>query len=73
MASKIQSFYNDKTAFLTGATGFVGKILLEKLLRTCHVKRIYVLMRAKKDISAADRLEEIFKAPVSTTLNIYTF
>lgn len=31
--SSIQEFYKDVTIFITGATGFLGKILLEKLLR----------------------------------------
>lgn len=31
--SAIQEFYRDTTIFVTGATGFLGKILLEKLLR----------------------------------------
>jgi len=31
--SEIQSFYNDATVFLTGATGFMGNLILEKLLR----------------------------------------
>lgn len=31
--SEIQSFYNDTTVFLTGATGFMGNLILEKLIR----------------------------------------
>lgn len=31
--SEIQSFYNGMTVFLTGATGFIGRLILEKLLR----------------------------------------
>jgi len=47
--SEIQSFYNDATVFLTGATGFMGNLILEKLLRTCSgVKRIFILIREKK-------------------------
>lgn len=33
--SKVKEFYADNTVvFLTGATGFVGKTILEKLLRS---------------------------------------
>lgn len=32
-----------------GATGFVGSVVLEQLLRVCpSVKRIYVLIRSKR-------------------------
>lgn len=31
--SEIQSFYNDKTIFLTGGTGFMGNLILDKLIR----------------------------------------
>jgi len=31
--SDIQSFYKDTTIFLTGGTGFMGNLILEKLLR----------------------------------------
>jgi len=31
--SKFQSFYTDTTVFLTGATGFMGNLILEKLIR----------------------------------------
>lgn len=31
--SEIQSFYNDQTILLTGGTGFMGNLILEKLIR----------------------------------------
>ncbi|MDA0746897.1 MAG: SDR family oxidoreductase, partial [bacterium] len=54
--------------FLTGATGFLAKGLLEKTLRNApEVKRIYLFIRprgrAEKRISAAERLEsEVFQS-----------
>ena len=33
--SAIATFFCNKTIFVTGATGFVGKCLLEKLARSC--------------------------------------
>lgn len=63
--SDIQSFYKDKTIFITGASGFMGKVLVEKLLYSCSdLNKIYVLMRAKRGRSFDNRLEDIFKLPL---------
>lgn len=32
-SSPVQDFYRDKCILLTGGSGFIGKLLLEKLLR----------------------------------------
>lgn len=33
LPSEIQSFYDGMTVMLTGATGFMGNLILEKLIR----------------------------------------
>ncbi|TGZ48232.1 Fatty acyl-CoA reductase, partial [Temnothorax longispinosus] len=49
-----------------GGTGFVGKVLIEKLLRSCpDISTIYLLIRSKKDKCPKSRLDEMFKTPVS--------
>ena len=66
--SEIVDFYRNKSVFITGATGFLGKVLIEKLLRTCHdLNKIYVLVRSKKGHSAAQRLNEMLNCPVGST------
>ncbi|XP_045770374.1 fatty acyl-CoA reductase 1-like [Maniola jurtina] len=56
----VVDFYADKTIFITGASGFIGKILIEKLLRCCpDIKVIYLLLRKKKEQSPRERLNEI--------------
>ncbi|XP_018051262.1 PREDICTED: putative fatty acyl-CoA reductase CG5065 [Atta colombica] len=63
--SEIISFYKDKTIFITGASGFMGKVLLEKLLFTCsNLNKIYILIRSKKGRNIETRLDEMFKLPV---------
>ncbi|KAJ8688020.1 hypothetical protein QAD02_023815 [Eretmocerus hayati] len=67
--SEIQKFYVDKSIFITGATGFMGKCLVEKLLRSCpRVKRLYLLMRESKKLSVEDRLNKYFEDKVFSKL-----
>ena len=55
----IKGFFRNKTIFLTGTTGFVGKVVLEKFIRSLpEFKRIYVMVRAKKSIPIQQRLEK---------------
>lgn len=64
--SPIQEFYHGQSIFITGGTGFVGKLLIEKLLRTCSgVASIYLLVRPKKGKDVHQRTEEIFDDAVS--------
>ena len=63
--NSIQRFYKGKTFFITGASGFMGKVLLEKLLYVCDVKEIIILMRPKRDKSGSQRVADFAKLPVS--------
>ncbi|XP_010686048.2 alcohol-forming fatty acyl-CoA reductase isoform X1 [Beta vulgaris subsp. vulgaris] len=61
-------FLCNKTILVTGATGFLGKVLVEKILRVQpNVKKLYLLIRAKDNKSALERLhdeilrEELFR------------
>lgn len=62
--SPIKDYVKDKTVFITGGFGFVGKLLIEKLLR-CDVKKIYLLARAKRGKSLVERFEKLMSEPVS--------
>ena len=63
--SEIEQFYADKCVFLTGGTGFLGKILIEKLLRSCsRLKKIYVLIRPNTSSNPSKRLKELFSCEV---------
>lgn len=60
------SFYKDKTILLTGATGFLGKTLIEKIFRSMpEFKCIYAIIRPKKAININERLEqEVFQSEI---------
>lgn len=62
----MQQFYQNKAIFLTGGTGFLGKVILEKLLRTCQVDTLYILVRSKKGKDIMTRIEDIVTDVVST-------
>ena len=57
--------YAGKSIFITGVTGFVGKVVLEKLLRSVpKVERIYLLIRSNSRYPTA---AERFQAEVATS------
>ncbi|XP_076039103.1 putative fatty acyl-CoA reductase CG5065 [Oratosquilla oratoria] len=57
--SDIVEWYRDKTVFITGGSGFMGKVLLEKILRVLPVRRVYLLMRPKRGLEIHQRLEDM--------------
>lgn len=70
----IDAFYKERTVFITGATGFMGKVLMEKLLYGCpSLERMYILIRPKKCTSITARLDAMFKLPVSKKKNFSLF
>ncbi|XP_026467581.1 fatty acyl-CoA reductase wat-like [Ctenocephalides felis] len=65
----LQQFYSGANVLLTGGTGFMGKILIDKLLRTCPgLENLYLLVRTKKGKDVHTRVEEIFDDPVFSRL-----
>jgi fatty acyl-CoA reductase len=61
----IVEFYENRSVFITGATGFMGKVLVEKILRSCPgVERLYLLMRPSKGQSVDCRLQEFIQNQV---------
>ncbi|KAF0040911.1 hypothetical protein F2P81_006809 [Scophthalmus maximus] len=56
----IPEYYAGKNVLITGATGFMGKVLLEKLLRSCpEVKAVYVMVRSKAGQSPQARIADM--------------
>lgn len=62
----IPEYFSGKCLFVTGATGFIGKVLIEKLLRSCpDISKIFVLVRLKKNKSVEERIKAMTDLPVS--------
>jgi fatty acyl-CoA reductase len=66
----IPQFYAEREIFITGGTGFMGKVLIEKLLRSCaDIKKIYLLMRPLKEKTIEERLKMILELPLFDVLH----
>lgn len=58
--SQIAAFYAGKGVLITGGTGFLGKVILEKLLRSCpDIKQVYLLARGRGQVTARQRIDEV--------------
>lgn len=67
MASNVSvlDFYKGRNILITGGTGFMGKVLIEKLLYSVpDIGNLYVLMRPKRGKSVTQRLEDMQRLAV---------
>ncbi|XP_047514035.1 fatty acyl-CoA reductase wat-like [Pieris napi] len=68
--SQIRKSFAGANILLTGGTGFLGKLLIEKLLRCCpELNKIYLLVRQKKNKDPQTRLKEQFDDVLYETLH----
>ncbi|CAL5086821.1 unnamed protein product [Urochloa decumbens] len=60
-SAMVAGCFKDRTILVTGSTGFLGKLLVEKILRVePGVKKLYLLVRARDDAAAHHRvLQEV--------------
>ncbi|KAK3914572.1 Putative fatty acyl-CoA reductase [Frankliniella fusca] len=69
----VAAFYRGRSVLVTGASGFMGKVLVEKLLRSCpEVREVLVLLRPKTvrgvQLAVDERLQRLLAAPVFNAL-----
>lgn len=66
---RIADFYKGRSIFVTGSTGFMGKILVEKLLHACpDINTIYLLVRPLKGMDIQCRLQGLVQNQVFDSL-----
>jgi len=68
--TNVREFFTDKCVLMTGVTGFVGKVLLEKYLRSVpRIGKIYLMIRDKPKYTLEERLsKEIFSSKIFVPL-----
>ncbi|KAJ2952242.1 hypothetical protein O0L34_g4518 [Tuta absoluta] len=62
--SPVQRLYAGAVVLVTGGSGFLGKQLIEKLFRSCKIKKIYILLRPKENKFMDERLKDIINDPL---------
>lgn len=69
MHKTVADFYDGQSILITGATGFLGKVLLEKLLYSCpNLDKVYILVREKEDVNIQERLRSVLENPLFSKL-----
>ncbi|XP_058060623.1 fatty acyl-CoA reductase wat-like isoform X1 [Anopheles bellator] len=63
----VMEFYRDKCVLITGGTGFIGRLLIEKMLRI-NVRQIILLSRPKKGKTVQERCDDLFGSIVFMNL-----
>lgn len=59
--SRARDLYRDANVLVTGGTGFLGKVLVEKLLRSTDVAKVYLVIRSKRGVGVESRLDQLFR------------
>lgn len=73
--SDIVNFFIGKKVFITGATGFLGSVLLRKILKECGdgIEAIYLLVRCKYGDDGSVRIRKLLEDEVGATGEVGRF
>lgn len=69
LPNRVSETLTGHNILITGGTGFMGKVFIEKVLRkTPNVGAIYLLVRNKKGKDPKERLKDVFSSPLFNQL-----
>ncbi|KAA6426693.1 hypothetical protein WJX79_004063 [Trebouxia sp. C0005] len=60
----VQDAFQGSSVLITGATGYVGSLVLEQLLRVGHISKAYLLVRTKQGEDPQQRLRSLLASPI---------
>lgn len=61
----VGDFFRHKNVFISGASGFLGKVVLHKVLSTSRdIGHVYLLLRTKKGSTPEERLDSVLKTVI---------
>ncbi|XP_049289203.1 fatty acyl-CoA reductase wat-like [Anopheles funestus] len=69
---RVLDFYRNATILVTGGTGFLGKVLLEKILRCLNVRKVFLAIRSKDGRKPTERLQDLLKDAIFDRLRLTT-
>ena len=62
----VGEFLAGRNVLVTGGSGFLGRLLVEMLLRVCpDIGNVYLILRTRRGVAPADRLQALVDVPVS--------
>uniref|UniRef100_A0A383WJS7 Fatty acyl-CoA reductase n=1 Tax=Tetradesmus obliquus TaxID=3088 RepID=A0A383WJS7_TETOB len=59
-----KSQFAGRTVLVTGSLGFLGSVVVEKLLRETEVDRVLLLVRGKKQTTPLQRVQQLLSSPL---------
>uniref|UniRef100_A0A182MGT0 Fatty acyl-CoA reductase n=1 Tax=Anopheles culicifacies TaxID=139723 RepID=A0A182MGT0_9DIPT len=69
---RVLDFYRNTTILVTGGSGFLGKVLLEKILRCMNVRKVFLAIRTKDGRTPSERLQDLLKDAIFDRLRMVT-
>ncbi len=68
MAPSVADFFADRCVLVTGASGFLGKVLVEKLLWSIpNIGTVYLVIRPQNGLDPKQRLDKLLQSNVSAS------